>query len=108
VAHLRGEQLWDYLCVAGAAEAIHGVLTELSAGGIFNLGSDRVQTIRSVRACRTGPVVGSVVSFKERSSVRPEALRKQMALRRALPPAAAPSNQSTTSSANGCSPLPDL
>jgi UDP-glucose 4-epimerase len=44
----RGEQLWDYLYVADAAEAIHGVLKEPSASGIFNLGSGRVQTIRSV------------------------------------------------------------
>jgi UDP-glucose 4-epimerase len=44
----RGEQLWDYLYVADAAEAIHGVLNEPSASGVFNLGSGRVQTIRSV------------------------------------------------------------
>jgi UDP-glucose 4-epimerase len=44
----RGEQLWDYLYVADAAEAIHGVLREPSASGVFNLGSGRVQTIRSV------------------------------------------------------------
>jgi UDP-glucose 4-epimerase len=44
----RGDQAWDYVYVADAAEAIHGVLNEPSASGVFNLGSGRVQTIRSV------------------------------------------------------------
>ncbi|MBN1607161.1 MAG: NAD(P)-dependent oxidoreductase [Polyangiaceae bacterium] len=47
-ATTRGDQLWDYLYVADAAEAIHGVLEEPAARGVFNLGSGRVQTIRSV------------------------------------------------------------
>ena len=41
-----GEQLWDYLYVRDAAEAIVAVATTPGAEGIFNLGSGQVQTIR--------------------------------------------------------------
>jgi nucleoside-diphosphate-sugar epimerase len=47
-ATTRGEQLWDFLFVADAAEAIHAVLEQPGACGVFNLGSGRVHTIRSV------------------------------------------------------------
>jgi nucleoside-diphosphate-sugar epimerase len=47
-ATTRGEQLWDFLYVADAAEALHAVLQESGARGVYNLGSGRVQTIRSV------------------------------------------------------------
>jgi nucleoside-diphosphate-sugar epimerase len=41
-----GEQLWDYLYVRDAAEAIIAVAAAAGAEGIFNLGSGRTQTIR--------------------------------------------------------------
>jgi len=41
-----GEQLWDYLYVQDAAEAIAGVAQTSEAEGIFNLGSGRAETIR--------------------------------------------------------------
>jgi len=47
-ATTRGEQLWDYLYVEDAAEAIHRVAVTPNAAGVFNLGSGRVQTIRAV------------------------------------------------------------
>jgi len=43
-----GEQLWDYLYVEDAAEAISDVAETPDASGVFNLGSGRVQTIRRV------------------------------------------------------------
>jgi UDP-glucose 4-epimerase len=44
----HGEQLWDYLYVEDAAEAIQRVALQSDAAGVFNLGSGRVVTIRSV------------------------------------------------------------
>jgi nucleoside-diphosphate-sugar epimerase len=41
-----GEQLWDYLYVRDAAEAIVDVGQNPNAEGVFNLGSGRPQTIR--------------------------------------------------------------
>ena len=41
-----GEQLWDYLYVRDAAEAIVDVGQNPNAEGVFNLGSGRAQTIR--------------------------------------------------------------
>jgi len=41
-----GEQLWDYLYVRDAAEAIAAVAERPAAEGVFNLGSGWVQTIR--------------------------------------------------------------
>ncbi len=41
-----GEQLWDYLYVQDAAEAIVSVGQTAGAEGVFNLGSGRVETIR--------------------------------------------------------------
>jgi len=43
-----GEQLWDYLYVEDAAEAICRVAETPSAKGVFNLGSGRAQAIRSI------------------------------------------------------------
>jgi UDP-glucose 4-epimerase len=43
-----GEQRWDYVYVADLAEAIRSVAQTPSAAGIFNLGSGRTQTIRSI------------------------------------------------------------
>ena len=47
-ATTRGEQLWDFLYVGDAAEAIHAVSVSPSASGVFNLGSGRTYTVRSV------------------------------------------------------------
>jgi nucleoside-diphosphate-sugar epimerase len=47
-ATTRGEQVWDYLYVEDAAEAVHRVATSPSATGIFNLGSGRGHTVREV------------------------------------------------------------
>ena len=47
-ATTRGEQLWDYLYVEDAAEAIHRVAVLPSAVGIFNLGSGRVRSVREI------------------------------------------------------------
>jgi nucleoside-diphosphate-sugar epimerase len=41
-----GEQLWDYLYVQDAAEAIAGVAQTPGAEGVFNLGSGRAESIR--------------------------------------------------------------
>jgi nucleoside-diphosphate-sugar epimerase len=41
-----GQQLWDYLYVQDAAEAIARVAQTADAEGIFNLGSGRTETIR--------------------------------------------------------------
>jgi nucleoside-diphosphate-sugar epimerase len=43
-----GTQLWDYLYVADAARAIAQVALTPQASGMFNLGSGRPETIRSV------------------------------------------------------------
>jgi UDP-glucose 4-epimerase len=43
-----GEQVWDYLFVRDAAEAICRVLETPSARGVFNLGSGQPRTIRSI------------------------------------------------------------
>jgi UDP-glucose 4-epimerase len=43
-----GTQLWDYLYVADAAEAIIAAAATPGAEGVFNLGSGRVCTIREV------------------------------------------------------------
>jgi UDP-glucose 4-epimerase len=47
-ATTRGEQVWDYLYVEDAAEAVHRVALVPSATGIFNLGSGRGHTVRDV------------------------------------------------------------
>jgi UDP-glucose 4-epimerase len=47
-ATTAGEQQWDYVYVEDAAEAIARVALEPRASGVYNLGSGRVQTIRSV------------------------------------------------------------
>jgi len=48
-----GEQLWDYLYVQDAAEAIAAVAQTTGAEGVFNLGSGRTETIRqTVRQIR--------------------------------------------------------
>jgi nucleoside-diphosphate-sugar epimerase len=44
----EGEQVWDYLYVEDAAEAIYRVAASPQASGVFNLGSGSTQTIRSV------------------------------------------------------------
>lgn len=44
----QGEQLWDYLFVADAAEAICTVLREEGAKGIFNLGSGEALPLRAI------------------------------------------------------------
>jgi len=44
----RGEQLWDYLYIYDAIEAIWLLATHPTAQGIFNLGSGKVYTIRSI------------------------------------------------------------
>jgi nucleoside-diphosphate-sugar epimerase len=43
-----GEQVWDYLYVEDAAEAIFRVATAPGATGVFNLGSGRGHTLREV------------------------------------------------------------
>jgi UDP-glucose 4-epimerase len=43
-----GEQEWDYLYIADAAEAIYQAAANESVQGVFNLGSGRPRTIRSV------------------------------------------------------------
>jgi UDP-glucose 4-epimerase len=43
-----GEQTWDYLYVEDAAEAIYRVAAAAEARGVFNLGSGRSATVRSV------------------------------------------------------------
>jgi nucleoside-diphosphate-sugar epimerase len=50
-ATTRGEQVWDYLYVEDAAEAVHRVAILPSATGIFNLGSGRGHGIREVIEC---------------------------------------------------------
>ena len=47
-ATTRGEQVWDYLYVEDAAEAIHRVASSPDATGTFNLGSGRGHTVREV------------------------------------------------------------
>jgi len=44
----HGEQLWDYLYVDDAVEAIARLGTDTSASGIFNLGSGEAVSVRSV------------------------------------------------------------
>jgi nucleoside-diphosphate-sugar epimerase len=43
-----GEQLWDYLYVEDAARAVLGVAANTGARGVFNLGSGRAATVRSI------------------------------------------------------------
>jgi UDP-glucose 4-epimerase len=43
-----GDQLWDYLYVIDAAEAVYRVAACEAAEGVFNLGSGSVRTIRSI------------------------------------------------------------
>ncbi len=43
-----GTQLWDYLYVEDAARAIEAVALRPGASGVFNLGSGRTATVRSV------------------------------------------------------------
>ena len=43
-----GEQKWDYLYVEDAAEAIYQVAQNPQARGVFNLGSGKAYTIRSI------------------------------------------------------------
>jgi len=43
-----GEQVWDYLFVEDAAEAVHRVAMVPGATGLFNLGSGRGHTVREV------------------------------------------------------------
>jgi nucleoside-diphosphate-sugar epimerase len=43
-----GEQLWDYLYVEDAAEAILAVLTRPTAEGIFNIGSGQCYHLRTL------------------------------------------------------------
>ena len=43
-----GEQLWDYLYVRDAAEAVYRLGTTPTAEGVFNLGSGQVHTIRHI------------------------------------------------------------
>jgi len=43
-----GEQRWDYLYVADAAEAIYQVAQNPQAQGVFNLGSGETYTVRSI------------------------------------------------------------
>ncbi|MFN3326299.1 MAG: NAD-dependent epimerase/dehydratase family protein [Bryobacteraceae bacterium] len=43
-----GEQLWDYIYVTDAAEAICRVALAPDAAGVFNLGSGQPRTIRSI------------------------------------------------------------
>ena len=43
-----GAQVWDYLYVEDAAEAVHRVAVLPSATGVFNLGSGRGHTVREV------------------------------------------------------------
>ncbi|MCE9559059.1 MAG: NAD(P)-dependent oxidoreductase [Armatimonadetes bacterium] len=43
-----GEQVWDYLYVADAVEAMARVIEAPTVHGLFNLGSGQVQTIRRV------------------------------------------------------------
>ena len=43
-----GEQRWDYLYVADAAEAIYQVAQNPQAQGVFNLGSGQTYTVRSI------------------------------------------------------------
>lgn len=47
-AATRGEQVWDYLYVEDAAEAVYQVAVQPDATGIFNLGSGRESTVREV------------------------------------------------------------
>jgi UDP-glucose 4-epimerase len=44
----QGEQKWDYLYVADAAEAIYRTAAVETANGVYNLGSGQVCTIRSI------------------------------------------------------------
>ncbi len=44
----EGEQTWDYLYVEDAAEAIYRVAATDEARGVFNLGSGRAATVRSI------------------------------------------------------------
>jgi len=43
-----GEQRWDYLFVEDAAEAIYRVAVTPNVQGIFNLGSGKAHTVRSI------------------------------------------------------------
>jgi UDP-glucose 4-epimerase len=43
-----GEQLWDYLYVEDAAEAIYRAAITPQAEGVFNLGSGEAQSVRSI------------------------------------------------------------
>jgi UDP-glucose 4-epimerase len=43
----RAEQLWDYIYVADAAEAVLSVITEPNAVGVFNLGSGVARPLRT-------------------------------------------------------------
>lgn len=43
-----GKQRWDYLFVEDVAEAIYHVMTNSNAKGIFNLGSGKSYTVRSI------------------------------------------------------------
>lgn len=44
----KGEQLWDYLYIDDAVDALVTVGTHPKASGIYNLGSGKCQTIRSI------------------------------------------------------------
>jgi nucleoside-diphosphate-sugar epimerase len=44
----RGEQRWDYLYVTAAAEAVYEVAVAARAQGVYNLGSGRAVSIRSI------------------------------------------------------------
>jgi len=43
-----GEQLWDYLYIDDAAEAICRLALDTAASGVFNLGAGKAQTVRSL------------------------------------------------------------
>lgn len=60
----KGEQLWDYLYIEDAVEAIMSVMNTSSAEGIFNLGSGRPQPLRLIGEKIAAFVAnGSVPSF---------------------------------------------
>jgi UDP-glucose 4-epimerase len=46
-----GEQLWDYLYVEDAAEAIYRTATALTTDGVYILGSGRSATVRQITEC---------------------------------------------------------
>ncbi|MEK6280503.1 MAG: NAD-dependent epimerase/dehydratase family protein [Acidobacteriota bacterium] len=44
----RGEQLWDYLYIEDAADAIYRAAVSKDARGVFNLGSGKSHSVRSI------------------------------------------------------------